>query len=248
MAEFQDISKTRLFVDTNLAAGTSVGVSPSQAHYLVQVMRLHAGDKVALFNGRDGEWIAAVDGAGRGWCSLSVEIQSRRQVAEPDLWLVFAPVKRARIDYIAQKATELGVSRIVPVMTRYTQVARVNTDRLLANAVEASEQSGRLTVPVVDAPVTLEDLLADWPPERRLLLCDERGEAPYVKEALTRKADGPWAILIGPEGGFHPDERDVLRALPQSTAVSLGPRILRADTAVVSAISVWQALAGDWRR
>lgn len=247
MAEFQDISKTRLFVDADLAAGMSVGVSPSQAHYLTQVLRLHAGDNVALFNGRDGEWLAEIDGAGRGWCSLSVEIQSRRQVSEPDLWLAFAPIKRARIDYIAQKATELGVSRMIPVMTRYTQVTRVNTDRLLANAIEAAEQCGRLTVPDVSTPVTLTELLAAWPSERRILLCDERGDAPGAKEALAHRDGAPWAILIGPEGGFHPDERDILRAIPQSTAVSLGPRILRADTAVVSAISVWQALVGDWR-
>jgi len=247
VTEIHDSTRTRLFVDTDLAAGMSVGVSPSQAHYLSQVLRLKAGAKVALFNGRDGEWIARIDGAGRGWCSLSVDIQSRRQVTEPDLWLAFAPIKRARIDFIAQKATELGVSRMVPMMTRYTQVARVNTERLLANAIEAAEQCGRLTVPTVSEPTALADLLAGWPPDRRILLCDERGDAPSALDALSGAAAAPWAILIGPEGGFHPDERETLRSLPQSTPISLGPRILRADTAVVSAISVWQALAGDWR-
>ncbi len=247
MSEILDSSKTRLFVDAELGAGLSIGVSPSQAHYLSQVLRLKSGDKVALFNGRDGEWIAGVDGAGRGWCSLSVEIQSRRQLAEPDLWLVFAPIKRARIDFVAQKATELGVSRIQPVMTRYTQVNRVNTDRLAANAIEAAEQCGRLTVPAVEDPLALDQLMAGWPTERRILLCDERGDAPGAREALAEKSGAPWAVVIGPEGGFHPDEREKLRRLPQSTAVSLGPRILRADTAVVSALSIWQALVGDWR-
>ncbi len=238
--------KIRLFVDAGLAEGAVVGLGHTQAHYLTGVMRLRAGDVVALFNGRDGEWSARIEGAGRGWCSLAVETRLRVQAAEPDLWLLFAPVKRARIDFVAQKATELGVSRLVPVQTRHTQVDRVNDERLRANAIEAAEQCGRLTVPEVAEAVKLDRLLRDWPVGRRILLCDESGTAPPAAQALGAAEPGPWAVLIGPEGGFAGDELETLRRLVSVTAISLGPRILRADTAAISALTLWQALLGDW--
>jgi 16S rRNA (uracil1498-N3)-methyltransferase len=239
--------KIRLYVEGALDRGASVGLSRAQAHYLTGVMRLKTGGQVALFNGRDGEWRARIDGAGRGWCSLMAEEKLRDQAEEPDLWLLFAPVKRTRVDFIAQKATELGVSRLVPVFTRYTQVERVNVERLAANAVEAAEQSGRLTVPEIAEPMPLEPLLADWPAERHILLCDESGTAPGAVTTLRDAEKGPWAVLIGPEGGFAPQELEASRRLAHVTPISLGPRILRADTAVISALTLWQALLGDWR-
>jgi 16S rRNA (uracil1498-N3)-methyltransferase len=179
--------------------------------------------------------------------------QLREQAAEPDLWLVFAPVKRARIDFIASKATELGVSRLVPMFTRHTAVERVNVERLRANAVEAAEQCGRLTVPEVADPTTLEDVIAGWAPSRRLLVCDETGAAPPIAEVLSamtppESAASGWAVMTGPEGGFAPGELDLLRNSPIVTMVALGPRILRADTAAVAALVCWQALCGDWRQ
>ena len=238
--------KIRLFVEGVLELGVSVGLSRAQAHYVTGVMRLKTGGQVALFNGRDGEWRSRIEGTGRGWCSLIADEKLRDQAEEPDLWLLFAPVKRARVDFIAQKATELGVSRLVPVFTRFTQVERVNVERLAANAVEAAEQCGRLTVPEVAEPKQLEPLLADWPAERHILLCDESGTAPGAVTALRAAKKGPWAVLIGPEGGFAPQELEALRRLNHVTPVGLGPRILRADTAVISALTLWQALLGDW--
>ncbi len=223
-----------------------LGLPVSQAHYLHHVMRLKAGDELALFNGRDGEWRGRVAGFGKGGCSIAVSAQLRAQETEPDLWLVFAPLKRARIDYLAQKATELGVTALRPVITRLTAVSRVNIDRLRANAVEAAEQCGRLAVPEVFAPVSLSALLADWSADRRLLFCDERGGTP-VAYALQGAPSGPWAVLAGPEGGFTAAERRQLRDLPFVTAVGLGPRMLRAETAALAALSLWQAHLGDWR-
>ena len=244
---FETKPKTRLFVENDLAAGLSVGLDPARAHFLKSVLRLAPGAKLALFNGRDGEFLARVDGFGKGWCSVSVEARTRPQVAEPDLWLLFAPVKRARIDFIAEKATELGVSALVPVYTERTVVDRVNTERLRANAVEAAEQSERLSVPEVREPAAVNHALAAWPSGRRLLLCDESGAAPPVTEALAGAEGGAWALLVGPEGGFAPRELDALRNLPFVTAVSLGPRVLRSDTAALAALAVFQALVGDWR-
>ena len=241
-----DEPKIRLNVDADLATRATLGLTPSQAHYLQHVMRLKAGDELALFNGRDGEWRGRIDGFGKGWCSVAVLAQLRRQVGEPDLWLVFAPLKRARIDYLAQKATELGATQLRPVITQLTAMRRVNTDRLRANAVEAAEQCGRLVVPAVFAPTDLSALLADWPADRRLMFCDERGGAP-VAGALQGATGGPWAVLAGPEGGFTPAERDHLRGLPFVTPVGLGPRMLRAETAALAALSLWQAHLGDWR-
>jgi 16S rRNA (uracil1498-N3)-methyltransferase len=243
---------TRLYVTHDLSAGASVGLNPSQAHYLNHVLRMGQGDPVHLFNGRDGEWRARIDALGRGWCSAAVEEQTREQPvpAGGDLWLAFAPVKRARIDFIAAKATELGVAALWPVLTEHTAVGRVNAERLHANAIEAAEQCGRLTVPRVMEPAPLREALAGWPGDRRLLWCDESGGGPPIHDALAA-AEGPcrgWAVLTGPEGGFARSELDALRDLPNSTPVSLGPRILRADTAAIAALACWQATLGDWRK
>lgn len=247
----QDKPATRLYVEDDLAAGRTLGLDHTRAHYLRHVLRLEAGAPVALFNGRDGEWEARIDGFGKGWCSLAVGECRRPQNRERDLWLVFAPIKRARIDFLAEKATELGVTALRPVFTRFTAVTRVNTDRLFANAVEAAEQAERLSVPRVFEPVSLEDLLADWPAERRLLVCAEAGPARPIAAALGEIAHDPaagfepWAVLTGPEGGFARSELDGLAKLPFVTAVGLGPRVLRADTAALAALACWQAILGD---
>jgi 16S rRNA (uracil1498-N3)-methyltransferase len=237
----------RLYVDQNLGAGQTVEPAPPQAHYLGTVMRLKPGAELALFNGRDGEWRARIAELRRGRASLTVEAQTRPQAAGPDLWMLFAPIKKTPLDYVVQKATELGVAALCPVMTRNTVAGRVNLDRVRANAVEAAEQTGRLDVPRIDAPVTLEALLASWPSDRRILWCDETGASPPVAAALGRAAPGKWAVLTGPEGGFAPGELDLLRERPFVTGVGLGPRLLRADTAALAAITCWQALIGDWR-
>ncbi len=241
-------AKARLYVEADLGEGGTVGLSPAQAHYLKLVLRLDRGDAVALFNGRDGEWIADIDGIGKGWASLVLVARQRPQAAEPDLWLMFAPIKRARIDFLAQKATELGVSALWPVFTGLTEMSRVNEERLMANAIEAAEQSGRLSVPRVLPAVRLDAALAQWPPERRLIWCAEQGPATPIAEALTgADAARPWAVLTGPEGGFTAAELDALGKLPFVAAVGLGPRLLRADTAALAALACWQALAGDGR-
>ncbi len=241
---------TRLFVEDDLAAGRSVGLDHARAHFLRSVLRLGRGAAVALFNGRDGEWRARIEGLGKGWASLEVEAPLRPQDATPDIWLLFAPIKRARIDFLAEKATELGVARLLPVTTRHTAVSRVNCERLAANAREAAEQCERLSVPEVAEPRRLFDLLADWPCERRLLVCAEAGAARPLAEVLGEAADGPrgpWALLTGPEGGFAESELDALRKLPFVTTVGLGPRVLRSDTAALAALACWQAVLGDGR-
>ena len=249
----KDGIETRLYVRTPLAETDAVELDSAQAHYLRSVLRLGPGEGVALFNGRDGEWLARIEAIAKNRATLRVERRTREQRPEPDLWLAFAPIKRARIDFTAQKATELGAALLWPVMTRRTMVDRVNTDRLAANAVEAAEQSERLTVPEVREPVALERLIEAWPSDRPMVLCDESGaggSVPGIAEALA--AAGPAirervGFVIGPEGGFAQEELDRLRSLPFVTAVGLGPRLLRADTAALAAIAVWQAVAGDWR-
>jgi len=239
--------KVRLYVEARLSEGARVEATQGQAHYLLHVMRARAGDRVSLFNGRDGEWLAQIAEVTKRRCAFVCEGQTRAQEGAPDLWLCFAPIKKTPADYVAQKATELGVSVLQPVMTLRTIVSRVNLERLRANAIEAAEQSDRLTVPKAREPVPLEKLLATWAPERHLLFCDEAGEAPPVAEALRAAASGAWAVLTGPEGGFDPAERIAIRARPFAVPVSLGPRTLRADTAALAALAVWQALRGDWR-
>jgi 16S rRNA (uracil1498-N3)-methyltransferase len=237
----------RLFISSPLATGVAVELAQEQAHYLKNVMRLGEGDAVALFNGSGGEFRARIESFGKRAARLVVEEQLRAQSAEPDLWLVFAPIKRARIDYLVEKATELGASALVPVITRHTHVERLNLDRLRAHAIEAAEQSERLTVPHIEEPRALDDVLADWDASRRIMLCDESRTAPPAAAALARESAKAWAVLIGPEGGFAETELDALRKLPFVSAVSLGPRILRADTAALAGLAVLQALRGEAR-
>jgi 16S rRNA (uracil1498-N3)-methyltransferase len=237
---------TRLYVAADLSAGASVGATESQAHFLRTVLRLDAGAPVALFNGRDGEWRAVIEGFGKGSCSLKVAERTREHKPEGDLWLAFAPIKRARIDFLVEKATELGVSVLQPVITERTQVDRVNLDRLRANVLEAAEQTERLTLPEVRAPLSLDRLIAVWPAGRRLLLCDESGSSRDIASALRAEQTSVWGVLTGPEGGFTERELDALKKLPFVCPVGLGPRVLRADTAALAALAVFQALVGDW--
>ena len=244
---------TRLFVDAPLGADRTVGLDHQQAHYLRAVLRLASGAELALFNGRDGEWRARIDALGKGWASLAVLDQRRDQQPEPDLWLAFAPIKRARLDFMVEKACELGASRLLPVFTQNTDVSRVNCERLRSNCREAAEQCERLSVPEVAEPTGLRDLLDAWPAERHLLLGAESGDAPPVAETLAQARDRagvpaaavPWAVLVGPEGGFTEAELDALTKLPFVTAAGLGPRVLRADTAAIALIACWQAWLGD---
>lgn len=230
----------------------SLSLAEGQAHYLRHVLRREDGAPLLLFNGRDGEWQARLILQGKKGAIAAVEACTRPQTVEPDVWLCFAPIKRARIDYIAEKATELGVAVLQPVITRHTAVERVNVERLRANAIEAAEQTERLSVPEVRPPVDLMRLLAEWPAERRLLMCDETGGGPPIADALCGLDDAaraaPWGIVIGPEGGFAGTELTALRRVSNVTAVGLGPRILRADTAALAALACWQALVGDWRQ
>jgi 16S rRNA (uracil1498-N3)-methyltransferase len=239
---------TRLFIEAGLTAGSEAPLDEPQAHYLRHVMRRADGAPLLLFNGRDGEWKATLGLRGKKGAAAQVVEQTRPQAVEPDVWLCFAPIKRARIDYIAEKATELGVAVLQPVLTQHTAVERVNVERLRANAVEAAEQTERLSVPEVRAPVDL----AEWPAGRRLLICDETGGGPPIAEALGGLDDAaraaPWGIVIGPEGGFAERELTALRRMKDVMAVGLGPRILRADTAALAALACWQALVGDWRQ
>jgi 16S rRNA (uracil1498-N3)-methyltransferase len=244
---------TRLHVDGALARNAVVALTPGQVHKLRNVLRLASGAAVALFNGRDGEWLARIDELGKSRGSAVVETIRRPPSAEGDLWLVFAPIKRAPLDLLVEKATELGVSELVPLWTARSHVDRINRERLQANAVDAAEQCERLTVPLVRAPALLAVVLAAWPPDRRLILCDESGRAPPIAARLTgppagdRAGAGGAALLVGPEGGFTETELDALANLPFVTPVGLGPRVLRADTAAIAALAVFQAVAGDWR-
>lgn len=237
----------RLHVTSDLAPGLAVAPTLDQSRYLTQVMRLKAGDDLLAFNGRHGEWRVSVAEVLKKGVVLRAEEQVREQTHGPDLELIVAVVKKARVETIVEKATELGAARVRLVLTHRTNADRLRLDRLDAIAEEAAEQTGRLDVPLVDDPVKLEKLLDGWDASRRLMFCDETGGAPAVS-ALTTAGGDKWAILIGPEGGFSPEEGARLRALPFTTAVSLGPRILRADTAAIAALSLWQAAIGDWER
>jgi len=240
-----DRPKIRLYVDHPLGPDQTVDLSRDQANYLFNVMRLGVGAQVALFNGRDGEWAAKVAQAGKRSGILACVAQTAPLQVPPDLWLCFAPIKKARTDFIVEKATEMGVARICPVQTTFTNSERIRRDRLQAHAVEAAEQCGATFVPDVDELRKLDRLLADWPEDRQLIFADEAEAG--AKATLSTAPDGrKWAILIGPEGGFSDAERSRLRGLPFVTSLPLGPRILRADTAAVAAIALWQAERGDW--
>ncbi len=237
----------RLHVTSDLSANAAVAPTLDQSRYLTQVMRLKAGDDLLVFNGRDGEWRASVAEVLKKGVVLRAEEQARPQTYGPDLELIVAVVKKARVETIVEKAAELGARRVRLAITARTNTDRIRLDRLDAIAEEAAEQTGRLDVPPVDDPQKLDAILDGWDPARRLMFCDETGGAPAIA-ALTGHPPAPWAILIGPEGGFSPEERERLRALPFTTAVSLGPRILRADSAAIAAMTLWQAAAGDWDR
>jgi len=238
--------KTRLYVTPDLGTNMAVSLGEAQTHYLLHVLRAKPGNRVLLFNGRDGEWLAEIMEAGKRGVTVTCLKQTEPQASAPDIWLAFAPVKKTPSDYLVQKAAELGVSVLIPVFTRRTIVNRVNQERMAANAIEAAEQSARLSVPQIRESVSLEKLLASWPQERRLLFCDEGGDAKAMTQAARESRGGPTAILTGPEGGFDPAERAALRALPFVVPVTLGPRILRADTAALAALAVWQSVGGDW--
>lgn len=244
----------RLYVTAPLEADTPIDLPPEQAHYLANVMRKKVGEQALAFNGEDGEWLVRLDEIGKKRAQVTPLERTRKQTFGPDLHLLFAPLKRSRIDYLAQKATEMGAALLQPVVTRRTQAERVKTSRLLANAVEAAEQCNLLFVPTVEEPSKLETVLTRWSRERQILFCDEAlpgATAPPPADFLRDLPDGvkqaPWAILIGPEGGFDPAERKMLEAMPNAHAVALGPRIMRADTAVVAAMALWQSVLGDWR-
>ncbi|MDB5492790.1 MAG: hypothetical protein JWP86_127 [Phenylobacterium sp.] len=237
----------RLFIRNDLAAGADVALDEAQSRYLAAVMRLAVGDELLAFNGRDGEWRAIVASLGKRAVTLQAQAQTRPQARGPDLDLVVALVKRGRLETIVEKAAELGAARLRLVATERTNADHTRVDRLQAIATEAAEQTGRLDVPQILEPQKLERLIAEWPAGRRLLFCDEAGDAKPALEALQGQPAGPWGVLIGPEGGFSAAERARLRALPYAVAATLGPRILRADTAAISALTLWQAALGDWR-
>ena len=244
-----DFTSHRLWVDARLASGEKVELTREQAHYLLHVLRLGEGAGVLAFNGRDGEWRAALAPAGKKSAALRVEEQAREQDFLPDLDYLFAPLKHARLDYMAQKAVEMGARRLRPVLTRRTQASRINLERMRANVVEAAEQCGILSLAEVLAEEKLENALANWPEDRLLVFCDEAAETadPVAALRAVGAGFGKFAVLIGPEGGFDDSEREKLGAIRTTARISLGPRVLRADTAAVAALALVQAALGDWR-
>jgi 16S rRNA (uracil1498-N3)-methyltransferase len=248
-----DFRTPRLYLDVALHEGATVALDPSQANYLGNVLRLKAGDSALVFNGRDGEWRGTLASAGKRGLALVIATRTRPQAGALDLHYWFAPLKHARLDYMAQKAVEMGASRLQPVLTRHTQAARVNLERLRANAIEAAEQCGILTLPDIGEPLTLDRMIHDRDTTRLLVFCDEEAEVRDPIAALTearsakRVGGVPLAVLIGPEGGFAPDERAALLKSPNTVRLALGPRILRADTAAVAALALVGAVLGDWR-
>lgn len=243
-----DFARHRLFIDRDFAAGAALPLEREQANYLLNVLRFKADDAVLVFNGRDGEWLASLVPEGRKQATLALVRQVKPQPAASDLHYLFAPLKHARLDYMAQKAVEMGAGLLQPVLTRRTQVSRLNLDRMRANVVEAAEQCGILSLPAVAAEISLEAALAALAPERLLVFCDEGAEQASPLAALLAREPAPLAVLIGPEGGFDENERRLIRARANTLPISLGPRILRADTAAVAALAVVQATLGDWSR
>jgi 16S rRNA (uracil1498-N3)-methyltransferase len=241
-----DFRSPRLFLEAPLAAGSALPLDRAQAHYLTTVLRLKPGAGVLVFNGRDGEWSAALAVQKRA-ASLVIDAKTRDQTAPADLHYLFAPLKSARLDYMVQKAVEMGASRLQPVLTRHGQVARVNLERMRANAIEAAEQCGILSVPDIAEPAELTRFLAARDPARTIVFCDEDAEVANPLAALSAVPPyTPLAVLVGPEGGFAADERTALLKLPNVVRIALGPRILRADTAAVAALAIVQAVIGDW--
>ena len=241
-----DFSAPRLFIDATLCAGVEIALDPTQQNYLCSVLRLSEGGIIAVFNGRDGEWRACLVAATRKQMAVVVRDILRPQTGAGDLHYLFAPLKHARLDYMVQKAVEMGASALCPVITRRTQVHRVNEDRMRANAIEASEQCGILALPEVRSARALTAVLADWPEDRFLVFCDEDAGQGSAVDTLRAIPAGPLGVLVGPEGGFDPAERETILALPRVTRLSLGPRILRADTAAVAALTLVQVVLGDW--
>ena len=248
-----DFHAPRLYLDAPIEEGASIALGASQANYLGNVLRLKAGDGVLVFNGRDGEWRGTLASAGKRRLALAIGTRTRPQTAALDLHYLFAPLKHARLDYMVQKAVEMGASRLQPVLTRHAQVARINLERMRANAIEAAEQCGIVTLPEIRAPLTLERLIAEFDPGRLLVFCDEEAEVKDPVAALSQARDArggrplALAVLIGPEGGFAADERAALLELPNAVRLALGPRLLRADTAAVAALALVGAVLGDWR-
>jgi len=236
----------RLYVEHDLAKGAAVDLGQEQSHYLANVLRMAEGAELLLFNGRDGEWLARLTAKGKKSVRLECAEETRPQPAPSDLVYCFAPLKVGRLDYLVQKAVEMGAGALQPVITQHTQLAKIGTDRLQANAIEAAEQCGILAIPEVRDAQKFTALLAGWDKERRLIFCDESAETHNPMSALQAVTERKLALLVGPEGGFSDDERKQLRALPFVTAIPLGPRILRADTAAVAALAVIQATIGDW--
>ena len=237
----------RLFVPHDLAAGVFFDADKSQSHYLAHVLRMAEGAELLVFNGRDGEWKASVKAVGKKAVQLSVEEQTRPQPETPDLIYAFAPLKVGRLDYLVQKAVEMGAGVLQPTLTQHTQAPKVPVEKYEANVIEAAEQCGVLAIPAVRQPVKLERLLAEWEKDRRLIFCDESAAGDNPLPILQSIEERKLGLLVGPEGGFSEEERKMLTALPFVTAIPLGPRILRADTAAVAAMAVVQAMLGDWR-
>jgi 16S rRNA (uracil1498-N3)-methyltransferase len=241
-------AKIRLFIEADLSAGASVRLAGLQYHYLTRVMRLETGSTVGMFNGRDGEWRARLAETGKNSCFLTVETHLAPQMVEEGPWLIFAPLKKGPTDFLVEKAVELGVSRLVPIQTRFTASVRINKRRLRANAIEAAEQCGRLTVPPIADVVRMERFISAWPAERPLLVLDETGNGRPLADIFDVNYEAnlkPPAVMCGPEGGFATDELDALGNLPFATRVGLGPRILRAESAALSALACWQIMRGD---
>ena len=238
------MNKIRLFVDHTLGEAQSVPLNKDQAHYIFSVMRKSIGETILIFDGNNGEWEASIEEISKKSGVLFCVKQTKPQIMPPDLWLFFSPLKKVRTDFIVEKATELGVAKIIPVQTEHTNADRVNLSRLSAHAIEAAEQCGGTYIPKIEELQKINEVLENFPPDRRLLFCDEKLQASEVNLENLKK--GKWAILVGPEGGFSEIERNYLKGLKFTFSISLGPRILRADTAAVTAISLWQNYLGDW--
>jgi 16S rRNA (uracil1498-N3)-methyltransferase len=247
MADY-DFRTPRLHVAGPLGEKLICELDRDQSHYLTHVLRMGEGDKLLVFDGQSGEFLAEIAAAGKKTARLQLVRMTRPQTSPGMVDYLFAPLKHARLDYMVQKAVEMGAGRLQPVRTSRTQTSRINLDRMRANAIEAAEQCGVLTIPEIADEVRFDRLLASWDPERPIIFCDERAETKNPMEALSRTKPGPLAVLIGPEGGFSDEERETLLRIPSVIRLSLGPRILRADTAAVAALALVQATLGDWGR